>query len=484
MKALPVLPVEVVGEIFLAFHDLYPQESPHSMLALLKVSQISGRWRAIAHHTTALWTHIALEFHTRRQYHRLREQISRWVARSHPRPLTVTIRSCYPDPQNPIIDFVLAHASRIHSLCLTLPQHHFHPLLLSPGGVFILLDTLTLSTMAKVETVFDPAFGVSRSEFFSDAAYYGKGGEVDGILWKSAGPQFSVFGNLPRLRNVTIDSDDINDLDIHMFPISWANLTHINLTLVTLGVHDTAYLLPLCVRAEVLCFSTSSDDRAPSIPSFTLPLVSLEWVGFNADALSVFEPLAVPHLTSLYLRDACEETLRSLQTRSSFALQRLSLCFVYLTLPYLLSLLRGMPSLTILELYLCIDISDALLAFLAYTETAPVLPSLTKFVICAGDQQSTFDERAMLRMVASRWRATPFTQIRIATARPAPCPRPTAADVAHSRVLARIAELRLEGLEFEYEVKYRPPVSAVDSGDDYPSGDDHSDDDALEDDSE
>lgn len=142
-----------------------------------------------------------------------------------------------------------------------------------------------------------------------------------------------------------------------------------------------------------------------------------------------------------------------------------------------------MPSLTEFELYLCIDISDALLTFLAYTHDAPVLPSLTKLVMCGGDQQLPFDERAMLRMVASRWRTTPFTQIRIATSRPSPCPRPSAADVAHSRVLARIAEFRMEGLEFKYEVNGSGDDSNG-SGDDSPSGYDHSNDDASGDDSD
>ncbi|KAJ7164074.1 hypothetical protein C8R46DRAFT_1351956 [Mycena filopes] len=457
MNALPVLPVEVVGEIFLAFRDLHPQASPQSMLALLRVSQISGRWRAIAHHTTALWTHIALDFHTRQQYRRLREQIAHWVARSHPRPLWVTIRSCYPGPHNPIVDFVLAHASRIRSLCLTLPQDHFHPLLLSPGGVFTLLDTLTLTAMAKVETIYDPSRGVSRSEYFSDENYYAKGGHVDGILWKPAGPQLAVFANLPRLRNITIHSRDISDLDTSMFPISWANLTHIDLEYTSLSVHDTAFLLPLCVNAEVLRFSTSEsmfdDYTTPHVPPFTLSLISLEWVGFNVDSASIFAPVTVPHLTSLDLRDACEESIRSLHSRSSFVLQHLSLCFVPLSLPYLSTLLRSMSSLTTLELYHCIDISDALLTFLRYSEDKPVLASLTKLILC--DRGQRFDELEMLRLVDSRWRITPFTKIRIST-RIELQSAPSDAAIMHWAVLDQIAKLNAEGLDFEYDVKYGP----------------------------
>lgn len=277
MQALPVLPVEVVGEIFLAFRDLSPKESPHSMFALLKVSQISGRWRAIAHDTTALWTHIALEFHTRQQYRRLREQIAHWVARSHPRPLSVIIRSCYPGPHNPIIDFFLAHASRIRSFCLTLPQDHFHSLLLAPGGVFTVLDTLTLTVMAKEETVFDPSFGVSRSEYFSDENYYAKGSDVGGILWQSAGPQLTVFANLPRLRNITIYSDDTNDFAPSMFPLSWANLIHIDLGLVALSVADSTHFLPLCVNAEVLRFPRPTRIGSPA--SHRLHCRSSHWSG-------------------------------------------------------------------------------------------------------------------------------------------------------------------------------------------------------------
>ncbi|KAJ7171257.1 hypothetical protein C8R46DRAFT_1349300 [Mycena filopes] len=447
MKTLATLPFEVMGEIVLAFCDINAQESPHSMFALLKVSQISGRWRAIAHHITALWTHIALDFHTHRQYDHIREQVAHWVVRSHPRSLVVTIRSCYPGQHNPIIDFVLAHA-----------------------GAFPLLKTLTWTVMAKAETVYDPSLGVSRSDYFSHPGSYLRSGR-HGILWETAGPNLTVFATLPRLQNITIHSNDNNDFDASRFTISWANLTHIDLGIIFLSVHDTAYLLPLCLNAEVLRFATSDDDVStptPPSPSFTLPLISLEWRGFDdVDAIPIFEPLTLPHLTSLTLRESCQEALHSLHDRSSFALQHLFLCVVDLTLSYLFTVLRSMPSLTVLELHYCLNISDALLTFLAYTGDDPIVASLTKLVMF--DVVQCFDELELLRMVDSRWRATPLTQIDIVMSRLVP-PASSDARVVHNGVLARIAELKAEGLKFRYEIETKSGVVEIPAYDDPEDG--------------
>ncbi|KAJ7784203.1 hypothetical protein B0H16DRAFT_1876726, partial [Mycena metata] len=445
------LPFELLAAIFLAFHDTNPQESPRSMSALITISQVFRRWRAIAHQTTALWTHIALIFHTEEKYSRLRELIVQWAARSHPRPLSVTIRSCYPDSHNPAIAFLLSNAPRIQKLCLALPATHFHPLLQSPAGLFTQLDTLTLAVIAKVDTVHDPSLGLTRSQFFDRNPYYSKGGEPDGILWDAIRPQITVIGNLPLLRKITIDSGDLNDLDAGMFPVFWGNLTHINLGSVPLGVHGTALILPLCVSAEVLCFATSDmeeDDLVPIILPFKLPLTSLEWVGFDVDPLTIFEPLILPYLTSLKLRDACEETIRDLHQRSSFALQRLSPCFVYLSLLPLSTFLRDMPSLTCVELYHCIIISDAFLVLL--TNNRPgILPRLQTLIIC--DKERHFTESAMLQMVESRWYSTPLAKIRISTRQEVH--EAAGAAAAHRRILHRIAELIEEGLDFEYDLR-------------------------------
>ncbi|KAJ7767823.1 hypothetical protein B0H16DRAFT_338248 [Mycena metata] len=65
-RPLPVLPVELLTRIFIEFRDI-SQGSwlPHPMAALLPITQVSVRWRTIAHSTTALWTQITLNFHTK-----------------------------------------------------------------------------------------------------------------------------------------------------------------------------------------------------------------------------------------------------------------------------------------------------------------------------------------------------------------------------------------------------------------------------------
>ncbi|KAJ7767807.1 hypothetical protein B0H16DRAFT_1882486 [Mycena metata] len=255
---LPVLPFEMLSTIFIEFRDI-TLDSSHPMAALLPISQVSGRWRTIAHSTTALWVNTTLEFHAQERFDRLHQLIVQWAARSQPRPLSVTVRSCYPATENPIIHFILSHASRIRDLSLNLPEDHFHPLLKAPVGSFPVLEALTLTIIQKEHTIYDPTSGLSRAEYFRYPPEYNDDPDV-GTLWDALHPQLNVLANLPSLRTITIDSGGgCTDLDLHMFPLFWHNLSTIDLSSLSINILDTAYLLPLCTGTQTLKFVTNAD---------------------------------------------------------------------------------------------------------------------------------------------------------------------------------------------------------------------------------
>ncbi|KAJ6529594.1 hypothetical protein B0H19DRAFT_1273993 [Mycena capillaripes] len=356
---LPLLPFEILAKIFINFRDIVLNEPLPSFSHLLRLSQVCTRRREIAHHTRAFWTHIPLNFHCEPHYNRINKLLEQWAVRSHQRPLALTVRSCYPSTHNPIIDFILVHASRIRELSLDLPAVHFHSLLQAPAGSFPMLETLSLSIIAKTNTVYDPSCGFSRFEYFQNNDYFD--GEPDsGGLWDTMEVGITALGNTTQLRSISVDSSGFVNLNPRMLPLNWGNLSYINLGSVALSVHDTAYLLPQCTGVERLSFTTdvASGESMPLIPPLRLPqLTALDWCGFDVDDVS------------LKLHSGCKDTLQSLHAHAPFALRDLTLVFFYLTLPGFSTFLRKMPSLVSLELRMSFDVTDDLLAFLTYEAT-------------------------------------------------------------------------------------------------------------------
>ncbi|KAF8134085.1 hypothetical protein K438DRAFT_1997911, partial [Mycena galopus ATCC 62051] len=147
-------PFEILAQIFLEFRDIALEESPPSLQTLLAISQVFGHWRDVAHHTRALWVQMPLNFYAKWPYRRLRKLLKQWAARSDPRALTIDIRSCYPRPETPVINFILANASCISNLSLNIPAAHLRPLLKAPVGSFPVLEKLILDIIAKSETTY------------------------------------------------------------------------------------------------------------------------------------------------------------------------------------------------------------------------------------------------------------------------------------------------------------------------------------------
>ncbi|KAJ7078103.1 hypothetical protein C8R43DRAFT_1245307 [Mycena crocata] len=450
---LPFVPFEILAKIFLALRDLVLDKSFPSIEKFLTVSQVCGRWRDVAHCTAALWTHLHLDFHSKRRYNHIHNVVKEWIARSGAMALTVAVRSCYPRSHNPVIDFILSHASRIRELSLDLPAPHFPRLLAAAPGRFPVLETVKLTNISQSEALYEPDSGESRDEYFGWKLGSGFAGESDsGILWAST--PITVFGQAPRLTSVTIHTE-FSNIQPRTFLLPWANLTELDLSFTIIDVRDTAHILPLCIAMVGLKFATdrSQGVTMPEISILTLSkLQTLEWSGFNVDDGSIFRPLILPRLITLNMREGEEDTVFSLHTRSAFALQDLTLTFFCLSFPRFSLFLRDMPSLTSLWLSVSIVITDELLEFLVYDPRNPVLPRLAQLTLF--DHDHHFSEITMLRMVASRWRRTasptPLTKISISNNRNTGHDLPPA---FHRRILDKIAEMVEDGLEFKYDLK-------------------------------
>ncbi|KAJ7652764.1 hypothetical protein DFH06DRAFT_1418380 [Mycena polygramma] len=338
----PDLPLEILAKVFIMSRDLELESASRSISVLLTISHVCRRWRDIALYTTALWTHIVLNFHTEQHYARLHNLIQQWEIRSRPRPLSLTIRSCYPRKHNPVIDFISIHASRIRNLSLQLPAAHFHPFLQVNGGSFPLLESLNMTIIQKSDSIYDATSGLTRSEYFR---YFDSSGDLDdGVLWEDLKVPISVLENLPRLRKLTIDCSSLVTLDPRTLPLTWGNLTDIDLN-VSLSVLDVAYILPMCTSVERI--SIVADDSIgvsmPPITRMTLPLTTLDWQSLLVNDTSIFGQLILPNLTSMRMREGCTETLFLMHEQSGFALEDLSLTF------YNLSLLRLAKDMIIIE---------------------------------------------------------------------------------------------------------------------------------------
>ncbi|KAJ7270388.1 hypothetical protein C8J57DRAFT_1605347 [Mycena rebaudengoi] len=425
---LPFVPFEILSKVFIEFRDITLDESQPSLSALLLVSQVCGRWRDIAHCTRDLWVYMPLNFHAKRHYRRIYKLLELWAARSHPRALQMTVRSCYPRPENPVIDFILANSSRIRELSLNLPAAHFHRFLRAPAGSFQLLEKLSMDVIPKSETIYKPwTLGVVAPQIVAP---------------------ITSLAKTPRLRSISVSTGGFRNFDPRMFPLAWGSLTNIDLTYVTLSMLDMAYLLPQFARVERLIFATHDEmgPSMPSIPRVRLPqLAELNYFGFNVDDVSIFDRLILPRLTTLELREACQESIYALRTNAAFGLREITLVFVHLTIPRLSAFLREMPSLTSLELRMCFNTTDDFLLFLTYNhQSNAVLPHLERLVLA--DHAQHFFESSMLRMMESRWGTTPFVVGRIMTKRTA---AHASTPALHRKLRERITEMVEEGLKFD-----------------------------------
>ncbi|KAF7374708.1 BRCT-containing protein 1 [Mycena sanguinolenta] len=426
---VPSLPFEILAKIFVELRDDALDTAPSLTRAVLGVSQVCRYWRNVAHGTGELWTHLRFTFHSKKHYHHLRKLVQQWVVRSHPRALSFTIRSCYPHAENPIIQVLLRHASRIRDLSLELPAAHFIPFFQAPTGSFPLLYNLNISVLSKEASLYNPELGLSRYEYFEEYDF-GLDGTSDDedTLWETMAAPMTSLQNAPRLESVKITASCFFRINLHTFPLAWGNLTELDFHAVALSVLDTAHFLPQCTRLKRLKFMT----EGPSALIIPLPrvrllqLTTVDWSGLEHDGISVFDQLILPRLTKLSLFEGSSQSLLRVYKNSSFALRELSLSCVYTTFRFLSAFLRSMPSLVSFAAPL--SSTDEFLVFLTYDERRNrVLPKLERLDVCHDVQH--FSAAAVLRMLESRWGNTPLERSKIYTKSPKATRTPAPADI-------------------------------------------------------
>ncbi|KAJ6513025.1 hypothetical protein C8R45DRAFT_1153770 [Mycena sanguinolenta] len=395
--AIPFLPFEILSKIFVEIRD----DALHNIFSsltsiMLEISHVCRHWRAVAHSTGELWTHLRLNFHCKQHYHRLRNLVEQWLARSHPRALSFSIRSCYPGSGNPIIDVLLTHASRICELSLQLPAAHFIPFLQAPAGSFPLLQNLSMSIVSISDCTYDPDSGRSRYEYFEEYDF-GDSAPEEGVLWETMNAPVTSLQNASQLQSIKISTFSFFSLDPKFFPLAWGNLTELDFESVPLSVRDAVYLLPQCTRLQYLKFATEDTPNLTIPPLPPLPRVRLSqltgahWSRFSDDGISVSDQLILPRLTTLSLYRGSWESFLRLYANSSFALRELSLSHLLTTFPLFTAFLRQMQSLVSLKLSPSLWTTDQFLAFFKYEKQRnPILPNLESLEIYQNFSESAY----------------------------------------------------------------------------------------------
>ncbi|KAJ6513022.1 hypothetical protein C8R45DRAFT_1088110 [Mycena sanguinolenta] len=442
---IPSLPAEILGKIFVDFRDeALCASSPSLTRDVLTVSHICSHWRSVAHITTELWTHLHLQFHSEWDYRAILKPVKEWFARSQPRALSLRIRSCCPGSKNPIISFLLTHASRIRELSLELPPAHFIPFLRAPAGSFPLLENLTMWVASQAYRPWDPC--LSENEYFDEAFEDPGPAAIDEMtLWEHLTPTTSLR-DAPRLQKMKLRAASPLSLSLRVLPVGWGTLTELDFVCVTLDNFDAACLLRECTRLERINFMTENtfdpDPDMSPLPCVRLPhLTVVRWSAWSDNASSsVFDGLILPRLETLTLRDGSETFLRRMYTTSPFALRELSLSST--TFAFLSTFLPAMPSLVSFSASL--STTDEFLVFLTNDEQQRhlVLPNLENLDVRHFDKH--FSASAVLSMLESRWRTTPLARVKLDTSGSGPrVPAPV-----HLR--DRLIELVEEGLKLEY----------------------------------
>ncbi|KAJ6513029.1 hypothetical protein C8R45DRAFT_1206951 [Mycena sanguinolenta] len=425
---MPLLPFEILSRIFVEFHYEF-FDAP--LFVKMRVSQVCSYWRNVAHSTRELWTRLALNFHCKKT---LPPYTKRFGTMAGP--------DCYPGAEKPIIPILLAHASRICDLSLELPAAHFVPLFQAPTGSFPLLRNLTVSIISMEDSIHDPESGFSRFDYSEE--HFPDSGPEEEALWETMASPMTALQDARRLQRIKIDGAAIHSLKLRIFPLAWGTLTDLDFTSLTLTVSDTMRILPQCTRLERLKLATEGGPNLilPVRPRARLPqLTEVHWSRFGDDGVSISDQLILPRLTILSLDQGSWEGVLRLSANSSFALRELSLD-VHTTFPLLSALLREMMFLVSLRFFwsLRTTCTDEFLAFLTYDEQRnPILPHLENLDIWHSGSAS-----AVLVMVESRWRTTPFAQCKIHT------DKQGARMAGPANVRNRLVELVEEGLYLEY----------------------------------
>ncbi|KAJ7698927.1 hypothetical protein B0H17DRAFT_316005 [Mycena rosella] len=341
------LPPEVLAIIFVNYvaTPVILPPSPHE--PALALAATCRSWRSIVLNIPNLWSNIFLDFSCCPTPLKLLEYAKLWLSRSENTLITLrnssarwSERSMQKANVDPMLYLVAPYIARCREIDMRFLEASIDEFFSFPAGSIEHLEVLYLETL-----------GFSMP--FTHAS----------------GQPLEVFRSAPCLRRVLF-STDLCSIDPHVLGLPWGQLT---------GLHFIAtYIPPLAMHAILresaalreCSFSIIQLDDALAaaldrLPECVLPALHTLMVEFSpqtVDYAPFLRPLVLPALTDLELRPLeagvlpqCPWSQRAyagLLARSGFALRRLAILHYMIAPRDLDAVLRGMPSLADLHLYL------------------------------------------------------------------------------------------------------------------------------------
>ncbi|KAJ7289070.1 hypothetical protein C8J57DRAFT_1276525 [Mycena rebaudengoi] len=369
------LPPELLAAIFhlcVRTPVILPPSSDEPVLVL---ASVCSNWRSIVLHIPDLWNNIFLDFsRCGGKPVKLLEFSKRWLSRSG--DLAITLRNSTSrwsehvmskENVDPITYLIAPYVSRCREIDMRFLEASIDEFFTLPKGSIERLEVLYLETGG-----FSMPFASASSE------------------------PLEVFRSAPCLRRVLF-STDLCSIDPHVLGLPWGQLT---------GLHFIATYIPPLEMHAILRQSHSllecsfsiiqlndelsyALDRLPECVLPSLHSLMVEFAPENVEYAPFLRPLVLPALTDLEIRPLeagflpeCPWSQRAyagLLSRSSFKLRRLAILHYVIT-PYdLETILREMPSLKDLHLYLyeTAEWDKAIMDMLSTGELLPNLEDLT-----------------------------------------------------------------------------------------------------------
>ncbi|KAJ7137792.1 hypothetical protein C8R44DRAFT_975775 [Mycena epipterygia] len=447
------LPTELLVEIFkFAVHtplfynntSLYRHNPSASMfngpahIAFRKVlclSQVSPYWRQIVNSTPQLWAEGVVDVHwsDKELTEKRQDRLKTLLARSAPSPLSISIQSSNTTRANSISTsiarIILPTAHRWRNLHINLDFFpNFNNL---PPGTFNALERLTIE-------------------------------DFDGQL------ALTVFQSSPRLRNLILGTMYGMELDIHLLPMPWSQLTELTIDNDSLGACRA--ILLQCSNLVSARFLTSYEWDFPiaaaESPVVVLPFLKtlvMTFYGSPDDEIdgveAFFIPLSLPSLKTLDFKfDPDEEETWPTDVFSEFQvrspnIEHIHLLFSSIDPEGLITLLRPWSALTTLHIensWNCVN--DTLLHALRYDDAdpAPLVPKLQELSL--KNIGKDYEEDTLEDVIRSRWGEDKCTASGVAPPRVARLQKAMVCTEVGEYMLsegfkARMQELAVQGLE-------------------------------------
>ncbi|KAJ7137784.1 hypothetical protein C8R44DRAFT_766180 [Mycena epipterygia] len=396
------LPTELLVEIFKfavhipLFHNYvnrhnpcgsaFNPEAPTVFRKVLCLSQVGPYWRQIVNSTPQLWAEgvVGVHWDDKELTEKRQDRLNTLLARSTPSPLSISLQSSNTTQaasvSTSVARIILPTAHRWRNLHINL--NSFPDFNTLSQGTFNALERLTIED-------FDGQFALT------------------------------VFQSSPRLRNLILATAHEMELNIHLLPMPWSQLTELTIDNDSLGACRA--ILLQCSNLVSAGFLTSYEWDFPvaaaESPVVVLPFLKtlvMTFYGPPDDEIdgveAFFIPLSLPSLQTLDFEfdpDVDEiwptDVFSEFQIRSP-NIEEINLLFSSIDPEGLITLLRHGSALTTLNIqnsWNCFN--DAVLQTLRYDDAgpAPVVPRLQEFHL--ENVSKDYEEDTLEDVIRSRW---------------------------------------------------------------------------------